>query len=614
MRDVRIRSWQLAVGVCVVLSGLAVLATVALADGTDTGSSDPATGAPSVLSAPAVASALTDAPDDPPDPTFDGTDANGSPETTSCAPDPGEADTTSCSQDPTAPLVAAALAEPPANSNQPSPILALDSSGALASDVTQSPTGVDTGPVASAATPATGGCTLMPPLTQTPASPASGRFGLSDQSGFRGPKSTFSDPRAVALNVTRVRLIVFYDVILRAEDATSPTSQACTDYMDTYNWIANQISLGHEPLISFEHPNIAPRQAEDPSNPEALPSVGPNGRYTRAVKAFMAQFPTVVLYTAWNEPNDGAQATLHRPFRAGQYFHDLNNLCRRGRRCLVAAGDFVDESSLTHQYETNYDRGVGGVAASVWAYHPYLYLEYGQNSHAAARLTHFLSLPYVRDAAIWFTEAGAFALDGRAINKGGGSAAVLAQQNLDLATFLNSPSSVFNTDSHIKRFYYYEWHGGGGFDTGLIGAPDPTTGEATDLPGTWGDPARPVYCTYLMSTNPGATCQLTLPSGSPPVVTTGPPVNAIETSATMTGTVNPNGLLTTYHFDYGPDTSYGQSTPDQSAGSGTTALPESATIPFAGCFTAPTHFRIEATNSAGTTFGSDSTITWLCLT
>ena len=97
----------------------------------------------------------------------------------------------------------------------------------------------------------------------------------------------------------------------------------------------------------------------------------------------------------------------------------------------------------------------------------------------------------------------------------------------------------------------------------------------------------------------------------PPISTTGVASNVGATTANLAGSVNPNGLATTYHFDYGTTKSYGSqapAAPDPSAGSGTTAQNESANL--TGLSPGTTyHYRIEATNSAGTTFGSDQTFT-----
>jgi len=95
-----------------------------------------------------------------------------------------------------------------------------------------------------------------------------------------------------------------------------------------------------------------------------------------------------------------------------------------------------------------------------------------------------------------------------------------------------------------------------------------------------------------------------------PVVTTGAASLVTQTTARLNGTVNPKGSATTYHFDYGPTTAYGQVTPTGSAGSGNTAVPVSADL--AGLTAGQTyHFRVQATNTGGTTLGADQTFTTL---
>lgn len=80
------------------------------------------------------------------------------------------------------------------------------------------------------------------------------------------------------------------------------------------------------------------------------------------------------------------------------------------------------------------------------------------------------------------------------------------------------------------------------------------------------------------------------------------------TSATLNGTVNPNGLATNYYFQWGTTTSYGNTTATTSAGSGTASVAASAGI--TGLVTGTTyHFRLAGVNSDGTTYGSDLTFT-----
>jgi hypothetical protein len=78
-------------------------------------------------------------------------------------------------------------------------------------------------------------------------------------------------------------------------------------------------------------------------------------------------------------------------------------------------------------------------------------------------------------------------------------------------------------------------------------------------------------------------------------------------SATLHGTVNPHKLPTTYHFEYGTTTSYGSNTANTSAGSGNSALAATASV--SGLAAATTyHYRLVATNAAGTSSGADRTL------
>ena len=99
----------------------------------------------------------------------------------------------------------------------------------------------------------------------------------------------------------------------------------------------------------------------------------------------------------------------------------------------------------------------------------------------------------------------------------------------------------------------------------------------------------------------------TLSATGPPVVTTNPATNVTSSSATLNGSLDPHGLTTTVYFQYGTTTSYGHTTPMQSQ-TGNTYRNITANI--SGLTTHTTyHFRIVATNSAGTRYGSDRTFT-----
>ena len=78
--------------------------------------------------------------------------------------------------------------------------------------------------------------------------------------------------------------------------------------------------------------------------------------------------------------------------------------------------------------------------------------------------------------------------------------------------------------------------------------------------------------------------------------------------ATLNGSVNPRGLLTTYHFEWGTTASYGQSGASFSIGAGEGANAVRETINQLSPNTTY-HYRVVATNSLGTAYGSDRAFT-----
>jgi hypothetical protein len=91
-----------------------------------------------------------------------------------------------------------------------------------------------------------------------------------------------------------------------------------------------------------------------------------------------------------------------------------------------------------------------------------------------------------------------------------------------------------------------------------------------------------------------------------PDVTTGPAANVGQSTATLTGKVNPNEVDTTYFFEYGTTRVYGTSTPVTPAGKGNANVNVAADI--GGLAPATTyHFHIVASNAKGVRNGGDRT-------
>ena len=93
-------------------------------------------------------------------------------------------------------------------------------------------------------------------------------------------------------------------------------------------------------------------------------------------------------------------------------------------------------------------------------------------------------------------------------------------------------------------------------------------------------------------------------------VSTDPPSDVTQTSATLNGSFTGEGADVTYHFEWGPTASYGNTTPAKlvTAPVGT----KSASAPVTGLSvylpeSQPYHYRLVATNASGTTLGPDRT-------
>jgi DNA-binding beta-propeller fold protein YncE len=100
----------------------------------------------------------------------------------------------------------------------------------------------------------------------------------------------------------------------------------------------------------------------------------------------------------------------------------------------------------------------------------------------------------------------------------------------------------------------------------------------------------------------------------PPTATTEAATSVKATEATLNATVNPEGLSTSYYFEYGTTTSYGTKIPTtaKEVGSGTSNVAVSQT-PTGLTPGATYHYRVVATNNEGTTNGEDKTLTTLKL-
>jgi len=117
-----------------------------------------------------------------------------------------------------------------------------------------------------------------------------------------------------------------------------------------------------------------------------------------------------------------------------------------------------------------------------------------------------------------------------------------------------------------------------------------------------------LVATNSFGTTYGSDQQFTTPG--PPRVAQQPPSAIGREEATINAVLRPDELATSYHVEYGETAGYGQETAPEGAGAEETSVP--VAVPIAGLAPGDTyHYRLVATNEAGTARGPDETVTTL---
>jgi hypothetical protein len=137
-----------------------------------------------------------------------------------------------------------------------------------------------------------------------------------------------------------------------------------------------------------------------------------------------------------------------------------------------------------------------------------------------------------------------------------------------------------------------------------LSAPGPASEDVTGLL------ANQTYYVRLAGVSADTTTSLersfTTAKGAPELVTLAAS-DVSATRATLPGSVNANGLLTSYHFEYGTTPAYGSRAPVSLENSvGQQRTPVDVSVVAEGLEPGTTyHYRLVATNSAGTAYGAD---------
>ena len=168
----------------------------------------------------------------------------------------------------------------------------------------------------------------------------------------------------------------------------------------------------------------------------------------------------------------------------------------------------------------------------------------------------------------------------------------------------------------LETFYYYQYGTStsyGGNAPSIQGVNAGSGMEPVPAPiGVSGLVPATTYHYRLLATNADGTTEspdqtFTTAPPTPPTVSTGEASNITLTTATVTGTIDAEGLETSYELDLGSDTTYGTSLYGE-AGSANT--PTEITIALQNLAPGSTyHYRMVAINSDGRTLGEDRTFT-----
>ncbi len=161
-------------------------------------------------------------------------------------------------------------------------------------------------------------------------------------------------------------------------------------------------------------------------------------QYAAAVKAFIHDFPSVRLYTAWDEPDWIYRALSRNPRLAAAYFNALVKACHG---CTVAAGDLHLPGSSLGRWIRAYKAGLHYRPAA-WALHDYLDIR----SHSTAQLR---AMEANTSGPIWLDEVAGVVKRGHWTYPNQSVAA----QGRDEQFLFGLPKRFHR----ITRIYHYQW-------------------------------------------------------------------------------------------------------------------------------------------------------------
>ena len=287
---------------------------------------------------------------------------------------------------------------------------------------------------------------------------------------------------------------------------------------------------------------------------------------------------------AWNEPN--AQGAMKGELSyegktwtaptAAEYTNAATKVCE-SYGCTVIAANLYDGGAGAVKYEEEYEK-VLTKAPAIWGVHPYWSVQHMSESYVVK-----LEEAAKRPAHVWFTEVGAYYC-----YKEGNTMVVNGEAGQ--AERAESLTRTIIPKIKPEHTFYYQ--------------ADNTTGKSTCSEGT---PETALFMGSGAGFQPRLAASYIWANERMPWGFTGDSATVSGSSATLNGTVYPEGSAAKYHFEYGTTTSYGSYSGEGSVGSGETSKEVAQSI--SGLTSNETyHYRIVSWSKAGhDTYGVDRT-------
>jgi len=266
--------------------------------------------------------------------------------------------------------------------------------------------------------------------------------GLGDQQ-----TEMFSNPLWQQLHTKIARYIAPYDAAVRPYSLQAAA-----------RWIAAAEAQHQLVLVAFYHSEYTPTK---------MPSTSV---YERDVKKFIALFPHVRQYQAWNETNRGSviervKGKRHiglvspTPTQSAAYYKALRAVCKG---CMITGLDILDGQSIAPslRYIAQFKHALAHLKVpmpKLWGLHNYSDTNRFSSSRTRAVLR---AVP----GEVWLTETGGIVRFGGAFPNVKGSGLRRASRALSYMFHLAA------SNSRIKRLYIFQWSGSTGavrFDAGL---------------------------------------------------------------------------------------------------------------------------------------------------